>query len=363
MIFQTGAATISAIRYLFQSAFSIMVMLYRNTWLDTTLKELLIALLSGRPSMSGSDKAIEEEEEEEEVLFTTSYQIVASLRVPDKGDSWFLIILLLLGMFSGIQSSKRPPTETSISPCVISEDHGTVWYKCNFTEGNSTDFFKVKGSIAKLMKETTRNALEIESMQLSRLSNNILAGITLTNFVLTQSDISEIDKDAFKDSVNSLTALALTYTNLTKIPIEAISTLRKLNILWISFSSFSSIAKSDMDKLPTFIRLLGLQHNKISTIDQNAFDKLVNLKELWLDSNMLTSFSNTMPPKLVFIHLGVYSIKKKAKYLAVTEEKKRNADLRNGYLGQMTFVSEKMLLIIMQAIQKKVNDCDKTGAS
>ncbi|KAG1673509.1 Craniofacial development protein 2 [Nymphon striatum] len=206
-----------------------------------------------------------------------------------------LIILLLLGMIPGIQSSKCQP-ETSISPCVCDDSHSLLKYDCDFSEGNSTDFFEVKGSIAKSMKETNSYSLELRNMRISRLSNDILAGITLTSFRLTDTDTSEIDKDAFKDSLNSLTDLQIRHSNLTKIPIEAISNLRKLVILWISFSSISSIAKSEMDKLPTSILSLGLRYNKISTIDPNAFDKLVNLKNLWLDSNMLTSFSNTIPP-------------------------------------------------------------------
>ncbi|KAG1659484.1 Leucine-rich repeat-containing G-protein coupled receptor 5 [Nymphon striatum] len=207
-----------------------------------------------------------------------------------------LIILFLLGMIYGIQS--ECPPKTLISPCDCTETSVWIKYFCYLPHGNSTDFLKVKGSIAKSMKDTNSYFLELNSMTNSRLSNDILAGLTLTFFKLSQSDTSEIDKDAFKDSVNSLTMLDFYFTKLKKIPIEAISNLRKLNGLEIALSLISSIDKSDMDKLPTSITKLSFKGNNISTIDPNAFDKLVNLKTLWLNENMLTSFSNTIPPKI-----------------------------------------------------------------
>ncbi|KAG1673514.1 Leucine-rich repeats and immunoglobulin-like domains protein 2 [Nymphon striatum] len=187
-----------------------------------------------------------------------------------------LIILFLLGMIPGIQSSKCPP-ETSISPCVCEDSFGSAFFDCDFLTGNFTDYFKVRGSIAKAMKQMRIKHLHLSNIRISRLSKDILAGSPLTYFTITYTDISEIDKDAFKDSSNSLTELQISHSNLTKIPIEAISNLRKLVSLQIAYSSISSIAKSEMDELPTPIYWLDLSHNKISTIDSNAFDNLAKM--------------------------------------------------------------------------------------
>ncbi|KAG1673515.1 Leucine-rich repeat-containing G-protein coupled receptor 4 [Nymphon striatum] len=213
-----------------------------------------------------------------------------------------LITLLLLGTIPGIQSSKCPP-ETSISPCVCDDSSDLFSYDCYFSNGNSTDFFKVKGSIVKSVQDHSITSLTIGEMRISRLSKDILANITINHLTIDDTDISEIDEDAFKDSLNSLTSLTISHSNLIQIPIEAISNVTNLKTLVIRHSSISSIAKSEMDELPTSITWLELSNNKISTIDPNAFDELVNLEDLWLDLNMLTSFSNTIPPKLNYIHL------------------------------------------------------------
>ncbi|KAG1660359.1 Platelet glycoprotein V [Nymphon striatum] len=118
-------------------------------------------------------------------------------------------------------------------------------------------------------------------------------------------DISEIDKDAFKDSFNSLTILQIWDSKLTKVPGEAISGCTKLVNLDMS-GILTSLAYPEMSKLPASLIMLLLEDNQISTIAPNVFDNLVNLKSLFLNRNVITTIGSNVFDKLVnleYLHL------------------------------------------------------------
>ncbi|KAG1682057.1 putative uncharacterized transposon-derived protein F52C9.6 [Nymphon striatum] len=126
----------------------------------------------------------------------------------------------------------------------------------------------------------------------------VALGMTLNEIDILTSDVSEIEKDAFKDSLNSLTTIDIDGSKLTKIPFEALSNIKRLHELRLANSLIPSIARSEIDELPSSLTKLDLTQNKISQIDSNAFDKLVNLKSLLFDDNLLSSFIIPIPPKL-----------------------------------------------------------------
>ncbi|XP_019633059.1 PREDICTED: leucine-rich repeat and transmembrane domain-containing protein 2-like [Branchiostoma belcheri] len=190
--------------------------------------------------------------------------------------------------------------------------------------------------------------LNVENNALVVLKNDTFVGLrNLTSLFLGGNDLIDIEKDAFKsvsrlqqlrlnnnkltiitngtfDGLTNLNSLNLASNQLENIEPHVLHGLQRLKYLDLSYNKLSTLKESvfassmvsylDLSYnrfadvpckvLPPQIVTLKLSHNAITDIQSNCFEKLEELRSVWIDGNAIKTLTCDTFPSLVELHVS-----------------------------------------------------------
>jgi hypothetical protein len=144
---------------------------------------------------------------------------------------------------------------------------------------SQVDFPVLVNALDKYARQTPLDLLYINNSTIKRLENNVFANLQLHNVQLSSCKLKQVDENAFAGQGNHLKNLNLQDNLLEQVPIRALSSLAKLNLLDLSKNKIN-IIPNDAFKGLTKLATLKLMDNNV-TLERYAFRGLENcLKNL-----------------------------------------------------------------------------------
>lgn len=144
-------------------------------------------------------------------------------------------------------------------------------------------------TIVKLTKSLINkevSLLDLAVHNISELPDKVFQGLQLLGLVISNGGLRALSPGTFEGIEGSLAALGLPYNAFTRVPVDSLQSLTRLQRL--DFSS-NQIEDLPSRSFPTLIQLdsLSLAGNKLRTIQPEAFVKLPQLRSLNLARNQL----------------------------------------------------------------------------
>lgn len=172
--------------------------------------------------------------------------------------------------------------------------------------------------------------LDVTGIKISSLDGNVFDYfVNLTSLNLSNNQISQIEKEHFKQIGESLELLNLSNNQISSLDDIYFNSFKKLLKLDLSNNQVKEIKKEDFSKIGKTLKILNLSNNKISSFRDHIFDSFVNLTHLSLNNNQISQIKqmhfsqiaenlellNLSSNKISSLDLNVLSLFKKLKDL------------------------------------------------